>query len=255
MFEAAVFDGISGVGHGFFTRQGGISTGLYSSLNCGVGSGDEPACVAANRGRAMARLGLEASRLVTGYQVHSAQVAVIDRPWPAGEIPRVDGLVTRRRGVALGILTADCASVLFADREGDVIGAAHAGWKGALDGIVEQVVEAMEGLGARRRRIVAAVGPCIQQDSYEVGPEFQAAFVAADDSNRTFFRPSARPGYHQFDLPGYVRRRLERLRLAAIDVLPLDTCSEDALFFSYRRATKRGEQDYGRGLSAIRLAG
>jgi YfiH family protein len=255
MIEAESLGQVAGIRHGFFTREGGTSTGLFTSLNCGFGSGDDRDRVAANRRRAMDRLGRRGEDLVTGYQIHSAAVSIVDSAWQPEAAPKVDGLATRRPGVVLGILTADCAPVLFADAEAGVIGAGHAGWKGALTGISEAVVSAMESLGAARKRIVAAVGPCIHQVSYEVGPEFRATFVSEDPSCADFFVPSERAGHHRFDLPGYVRRRLEGLGLKSVEVLPHDTCGDANRFFSYRRATKQGERDYGRGLSAIGLAG
>jgi YfiH family protein len=243
------------VRHGFFTREGGVSGGFYASLNCGLGSGDDPAAVAENRRRAAAALGVAADGLVTAYQVHGIEVAVVDRPWNAAERPKVDALVSRTPGVALGVLAADCAPVLFADPEAGVIGACHAGWRGALAGIVEATVAAMEDIGARRPDIRAALGPCIAQPSYEVGPEFRDTFRAADPANDGFFVAGARTGRFMFDLPGYVLDRLARARLGSVASLALDTCAEEARLFSYRRSTLKGERDFGRGLSAIALAG
>lgn len=243
--------------HGFFTRQGGVSKGIFAALNVGLGSGDDPEHVRENRRRATAALDLADGALVTAYQIHSAKVAVVEEPWQARRAPKVDALVTRRRGLALGILTADCAPILFADVKAGVIGAAHAGWRGAISGILEATVEAMVKLGARPMRIVAAIGPCITQDSYEVGPEFPAPFVAEDPANGRYFRAdrndAGEPRW-RFDLPGYVADKLERLGLATVETLPYDTCADDRHFFSYRRACLRGETDYGRGLSAIALA-
>jgi len=255
MLTARALSGLDGISHGFFTHEGGVSEGVYASLNCGQGSGDHPANVAENRSRAMARLGLGADALATAYQVHSADVAVVKAPWPADERPQLDGLVTRTPGVALGILTADCAPVLFADAGAGVIGAAHAGWRGALSGVLEATVSAMADLGAAPDRTVAAVGPCIGQPSYEVGPEFRAEFVADDGATADLFDPAPRAGHFLFDLAGYVTRRLRTLGLAGIDVLPFDTCADEARFFSYRRTTRNGGGDYGRGLSAIGLSG
>ena len=241
------------VAHGFFTRRGGVSGGLYASLNVGFGSGDAPAHVAENRRRALAALGSPAAHLNTVYQCHGVDVAVADKTWAPADSPRADAIVTAQPGLAIGILTADCAPILLADAENRVIGAAHAGWRGALAGVVAAVVDAMEALGARRKSVRAAVGPTIAQASYEVGPEFPAPFLAQDSANARFFRPSERSGHHMFDLPGYVRRQLEIAELGQVDVLANDTCAEPADFFSYRRATLRGESDYGRGLSAIML--
>jgi len=242
-----------GIAHGFFTRQGGVSKGVYDSLNCGLGSGDAPDRVRENRGRATARLGHDESALATAYQVHSATAVVVERPWPAADRPQADGLATRTPGVALGILTADCAPVLFADGAAGVIGAAHGGWRGARSGIVEATVAAMEGLGATRSAIRAAVGPCIGAASYEVGPEFRAAFVGDDAANEDLFQPSSRAEHYLFDLARYVSRRLAAMDLAAVEVVDRDTFAEPETFFSFRRTTLAGGGDYGRGLSAIAL--
>ncbi len=246
---------LPGIRHAFFTRQGGVSEGLYSSLNCGFGSGDAAQNVASNRHRALERIEIEAERLVTVYQVHSPDVARVETPWANGEAPRADAMVTQRPQVALGILTADCAPVLLAEPKAKVVGAAHAGWRGALDGVLEATVAAMEELGADRDRIVAGIGPAIGQRSYEVGPEFPAPFLAQSADNEDFFCPAPRASHFLFDLKGYVARRLARLGLGAVQCLPCDTCAEEQRFFSYRRACRRGEPDYGRGLSAIYLEG
>jgi purine-nucleoside/S-methyl-5'-thioadenosine phosphorylase / adenosine deaminase len=242
-----------GIAACFFTREGGVSQRLYAALNCGYGSGDDPEAVRENRRRAMERLGLKPEALVTLYQIHSPTVVTVDAPWRPGESPKADGAVTNRRGLALGILTADCAPVLFADAEARVIGAAHAGWRGAFTGVLEETVAAMTRIGADPGRIRAAIGPCIAQPSYEVGPEFHARFVEADAGNARFFRPSSRDGHHLFDLAGYVRARLERLKLAGVEAAGADTAAEPERWFSYRRTTLAGEKDYGRLLSAIAL--
>ncbi|MDB5364008.1 MAG: hypothetical protein JWO51_5305 [Rhodospirillales bacterium] len=242
-----------GLRHAFFTRQGGRGEGIYASLNCGFGSDEAPAVVEANRTHAMALMNLPADALVTVHQVHSPNVSVVERPWPRAENPKADALVTDRPGVALGILTADCVPILFADTEAGVIGAAHSGWKGTRDGVSEATIVAMERLGARRGRIHAAIGPAIQQKSYEVGPEFPERFTGLDTATERFFIPSARPGHFMFDLPGLVEARLRALDLASVERSPHDTAAEAELFFSYRRATLRQEPDYGRGLSAIAL--
>ena len=239
--------------HGFFTRQGGVSQGLYASLNCGYGSNDDRACVLENRRRALALIELPEEALATTYQIHSADVVEVAEPWPLDARPKVDAMVTTRPGVALGISTADCAPVLLADPEAGVIGAAHAGWRGAVNGVVEATVQRMTQLGADPRRIHAAVGPCIAQPSYEVGPEFPQPFLQQDPENRHFFVPSKREGRFMFDLPGYVVSRLQRLDLATVQHTGHDTCAEADLFFSYRRTTLAREQDYGRGLSVIAL--
>jgi YfiH family protein len=202
----------------------------------------------------MALLELPPAALTTVHQIHSADVATVERPWPRAENPKADAMVTDRPGVALGILTADCVPVLLADAEAGVIGAAHSGWKGTRDGISAATVEAMERLGARRARIHAAIGPAIQQASYEVGPEFPERFTAEDPATERFFVPSAKPGHFMFDLPGLVEAHLASLGLASVERSRHDTAAEPDLFFSYRRATLRGEPDYGRGLSAIALA-
>ncbi len=253
MIKATALSGLEGVQHGFFTRQGGTSIGLYASLNCGFGSNDDAARVAANRRIAVERFSLPENRLATGYQVHSARVAIVDKTWELSAPPRVDGMATQVGGIALGILTADCAPVLLADMAANVIGAAHAGWRGALGGILEAVVAAMVSLGARPGRIVAAVGPCIGQSSYEVGPEFKEAYIAAANSNEAFFIPSSRAGYHRFDLSGYVENRLVTLGLGDVEALGMDTCADETRFFSFRRSLLRKEADYGRSLSMVAL--
>ena len=253
MITARTLDQAGGVGHGFFTRRGGVSEGPYASLNCGLGSGDDMSRVASNRARAMDRLGLSGSDLVTVYQTHSAAVHVVqERP---NDPPRADAMVSRTRGVALGILTADCAPVLFADSGARVIGAAHAGWRGAKAGILEATVRAMVELGAHAGAIRAAIGPCIAFKSYEVGAEFQAAFCADDANDSDLFEPADREGHYRFDLPRYIARRLSRLMPGAVETLSYDTCSDATRFFSYRRTCLEGETEYGRCLSAIALEG
>jgi purine-nucleoside/S-methyl-5'-thioadenosine phosphorylase / adenosine deaminase len=236
------------IAHGFFGRDGGVSQGVYASLNCGPGSRDDPKAVAENRARASAALG-SGLRLVTLGQIHSAIVHPVGAVWDFGVKQEGDGLVTDRLGVALGILTADCAPVLFADPEASVIGAAHAGWKGAVAGVLENTVAVMEKLGARRGQIVAAIGPAISQANYEVGADMRARFDAGDDR---FFTPG-RAGHFHFDLPGYAAHRLRRAGVEKIADLGLCTYPMEAGFFSFRRTTHRGEADYGRELSAIAL--
>jgi len=243
-----------GIRHAFFTRVGGVSEGLFASLNCGLGSGDVEASVIENRRRAAAALDLPPEQLITCHQVHSPQVVVVERPWRREDRPRADAMVTRAPGVALGILTADCAPVLLADPAARIVGAAHAGWRGARGGVLEATVAAMTELGAAPQRIAAAVGPCIAQASYEVGPEFPAPFLAEDAQNAAFFVPAGRAGHFLFDLPGYVVRRLRRLGLARVVRTGGDTAAEPDRFFSYRRSCLRQEPDYGRALSAIALA-
>ena len=253
MLTTGPLNDLAAVRHGFFCRTGGVSEGLFSSLNCGYGSGDDKDRVSENRRRAMAMVDLEGERLVTAYQVHSPDVVEVRRPWAREDAPKADAMVTRERGLALGILTADCVPVLFAEAEAGVVGAAHAGWKGALTGVVEATVAAMAELGAEPKRIVAGIGPAICQRSYEVGREFPAPFLEQDARNADFFCPSKRPGHFLFDLKGYVARRLAGIGVTTIQTLPCDTCAEDERFFSYRRACHRKETDYGRGLSAIYL--
>jgi len=252
MLTSGPLNSLDGIRHGFFTREGGVSEGLYTSLNCGLGSGDDPARVGENRARVAASLDLPREALVTCYQVHSPDVVTVETPWAPGSGPKVDAMVSRTPGVALGILTADCAPVLFADPNARVIGAAHAGWRGALTGVLAATVKAMTALGAGTDRMVAAIGPCIAQRSYEVGPEFPAPFVAADPANERFFAPAATTGKFFFDLRGFVLSELEKAGLRRVYELPHDTCREER-FFSYRRSCLRGEKDYGRSLSAIAL--
>ena len=246
--------------HGFFGRRGGVSTGIYDSLNCGPGSGDDRKAVIENRRRVVAALGPDIA-LVNAGQIHGTETLTVTRAWPIGQtpqddakfIPLGDALVTSVPGIALGILTADCAPVLLADQQARVIGAAHAGWKGALDGVIESVLAAMENLGADRARIAAAIGPCIAQDSYEVGADFRDRFAAADSANRTFFVRSQKADHFRFDLEAYVVHRLAAAGIVNIEALHADTYAREADFFSFRRATHRGEQQYGREISAIAL--
>lgn len=240
---------LPGVRHAFFTREGGVSRGIYAGLNIGLGSKDDPDAVAENRRRAAAHLG---GTLLTAYQIHSAEAVVAVGPWPDGP-PQADAIVTATPGVICGALAADCAPILLADAEARVVAAAHAGWKGALTGVPEAAIARMEELGARRSRIVAAVGPCIAQASYEVGLEYLARFTDADPAYAAFFAPGAAPDKRQFDLPGFVLSRLRAAGIAACEWLGRDTCAEPGLFFSNRRAFKLGEPDYGRLLSAIVL--
>ncbi|HTH15498.1 MAG TPA: peptidoglycan editing factor PgeF [Magnetospirillum sp.] len=253
MITLSALNEVNRIRHAFFTREGGVSEGIYASLNCGPGSNDDPARVAENRARAMAMVDLPPEALITVYQQHTPDVVVVDGPWPNGERPVADAMVTATPGLALGILTADCAPVLFADRRGGVVAAAHAGWKGAVGGVLENTLDKMVELGAKKKNIVAAIGPCIGQRSYEVGPEFPAPFLAEEPANRDFFAPSARQGHFLFDLPGYVSRRLSLLGVVEVTRVPADTCRDEARFFSYRRTTLRKEPDYGRQLSMIML--
>jgi YfiH family protein len=253
MITLSALNELTRVRHAFFTREGGVSRGPYASLNCGPGSEDDPAAVAENRARCMAMLDLPPEALVTVHQSHTPEVMVVEQPWPADRRPVADAMVTARPGLALGILTADCAPVLLADGQAGVIAAAHAGWKGALGGVLRNTVAAMLKLGARKDCIVAAIGPCIGQRSYEVGPEFPKPFLAEDEGNADYFAPAQRPGHYLFDLPGYAARRLAQLGVVEVTRVPADTCRDESRFFSYRRGTLRGEPDYGRQLSAIVL--
>jgi len=241
---------LPGVRHGFFTRRGGVSAGVYESLNAGAGSNDDPEAVAENRRRIAAGFG--SGELVTCYQVHSATALVADGPWPAGP-PQADAVVSATPGVVCAALAADCAPILIADPEAKVVAAAHAGWRGALAGIVEATVRRMEGLGADRRWMRAAVGPCIGPASYEVGLEFRAAFVKADPAFGRFFASGATDDKRMFDLPGFVLDRLRAAGVERCEWVERDTCAEATWFFSNRRAFKRGEPDYGRLVSAIML--
>ena len=243
----------AGIRHAFFTRRGGVSEGMFGSLNCGFGSGDVPENVAANREIAMASLGLPADRLVTLRQVHSATVVTVEQPWRREDSPSADGLVTAVPGIALAVLAADCAPILFYDPVARVIGAAHGGWRGALGGVVDATIARMAELGAGRRRIRAAIGPCIAQPSYEVGPEFPQRFIAEDPGNVGFFAPARAAGRFLFDLGGYIAHRLVRAGIIRVETVPHDTVVDEQRFFSYRRACLRGERFYGRGISAIVL--
>ena len=246
---------LAGIRHGFFAREGGVSEGIYASLQCGRGAKADPReNVAENRARAADALGLGRESLLSVHQHHSADVVAVEAPWRPGKAPKADGMVTVRPGLALGILTADCAPVLFADAKARVIGAAHAGWKGALGGVLEATVEAMVAAGAERQRIRAAIGPCIGQANYQVDAAYRDRFREADSANGRFFRPDPEAeGRYRFDLPGYAAARLTACGVKDTALPTHCTYAEDALFFSNRRALHRGEGDYGRGLSAIVL--
>jgi YfiH family protein len=252
MLASQLLVAIPGLRHAFFTREGGVSEGVYESLNAGIGSNDDPARVAENRRRMAERLGVMPAHFLSVHQTHSADVVVASGPWPGGTRPRADAIVTRSDGLAIGASAADCGPILLAEPNARVIGAAHAGWKGALTGIIESTVEAMEKLGADRNGIVAAIGPLIRQQSYEVGGEFVERFIEADAENGVFFIPTAREGHAMFDLTGYIRMRLENAGVLMIDDIGVDTYS-DPRFFSYRRSVHRKEPDYGRHVHAIAL--
>lgn len=244
-------DCLAGVPHGFLGRRGGVSTGDLAGLNVGTGSKDDRDAIAENRRLAVAAV-MPNAELATVHQVHSARAVYVERPWLHEQRPRADAMVTDRPGILLGILTADCAPVLFADVDAGVVGAAHAGWRGAFAGVTDTTIEALEQLGARRVRISAAVGPCIAQPSYEVDEDFRSRFLEADHANGRFFnsRPDGAP---HFDLEAYVVSRLQAAGLAQVEALGLDTYARAERFYSYRRATHRGEPDYGRQVSLIGL--
>ncbi|MCQ8781026.1 peptidoglycan editing factor PgeF [Mangrovibrevibacter kandeliae] len=247
--DALAFPGIR---HGFFTRRGGISTGLYAGLNTGIGSQDEPDAVAENRHRALAFLGSDAERLATPWQVHSAEAIAVTEPFAAGARPKVDAVVTATPGLAVGVVTADCGPVLFADPEARVIGAAHAGWRGATGGVLEATLDAMVSLGASRSGITAILGPTITQPNYEVGADMAERIGAAEPEAARFFAPGHASDKRQFDLPGYIVARLGRSGVAA-GFVGACTYANEGHFYSYRRTTHRSEPDYGRQLSAIIL--
>ena len=246
---------LTGIRHGFFTRAGGVSGGIYESLNGGTGSRDDAANVGENRARMARALGVEPQRFLTAYQVHSPTVVVAETAWSGEARPQADAIVTRVRDLAIGVTTADCGPVLLADPHARVIGAAHAGWRGALGGVIDATLDAMERLGAERRAVRAALGPMIRQPSYEVGPDLIARFAAEDGASSRFFAPAPREGHAYFDLGGYIAARLKGAGVDQIEDLGLCTYSDAARFFSYRRMSHRGESDYGRHVNAIALMG
>jgi polyphenol oxidase len=254
MLSSPLLSAIPGLRHAFFTRDGGVSDGLYASLNGGLGSHDEPARVRENRRRMAEAMGVASEQFLSVHQVHSPDAVAATGPWEGPARPKADAIVTRIDGLAIGITTADCGPILFVDPNARVIGAAHAGWKGALTGIVESTVDAMEKLGADRGGIVAAIGPLIRQASYEVGGEFVERFIEADADNAMFFIPSERDRHAMFDLAGFIRTRLENAGVLMIDDLGADTYADER-FFSYRRSVHRKEPDYGRHVHAIVLEG
>jgi YfiH family protein len=244
---------LSGIRHGFFTREGGVSEGIYASLNCGLGSNDDAERVLENRRRVARTLEGDGNAVVTLYQEHGTTAREVTAHPARDALPRADAVVTATPGLVIGVLTADCAPVLLADPLARVVAAAHAGWRGALEGIVESAIKEMERLGARRERIRAAVGPCIGQRAYEVGPEFEAQFLSRDAANHRFFARSSKTSRPHFDLSGFVLQRLGDARI--LNALSLGTCTfENESLFSYRRKTKRNEPDYGRQISAIVVA-
>jgi polyphenol oxidase len=244
---------LPGIRHAFFTREGGVSAGAYRSLNGGIGSHDSASHVAENRARMAAAVGVLPSRFITAYQIHSPNVVVAEAPWTSEARPRADAIVTRTPALAIGVTTADCGPILFADPQARVIGAAHAGWRGALSGVAEATIAAMEQLGATRGQIRAALGPMIRQPNYEVGPDLIDRFAAEDALSKPFFAPAARGGHAQFDLGGYIAARLRLAGVVQIEDVGLCTYADPSLFYSYRRATHRAEDDYGRHVNAIAL--
>ncbi|UFI03051.1 peptidoglycan editing factor PgeF [Roseibium aggregatum] len=244
---------LDGIRHGFFTRQGGVSGGIYTSLNIGLGSDDERSSVLENRDRVAGQLGIGADRLVSPYQVHSADVITVSAPFAQDADRKADALVTATPGLAIGIATADCGPLLFADTKAGVIGAAHSGWKGAVTGILQNTVAAMEALGATRTNITAVLGPTISQGAYEVGPEFKERFLQEHPDNTRYFKPSERAEHFMFDLPAFITDKLQALGLGTVADLALCTYADEDRFFSYRRTTHRKEPDYGRQISAIAL--
>ena len=253
LLKANTLSAQSGIRHGFFTREGGVSDGIYASLNGGTGSNDEREHVLENRKRMAQALGCTPEHFLTAYQIHSPEVAVAEAPWPQDQRPKADAIVTKTKNLAIGIATADCGPVLLADAQARVIGAAHAGWRGALTGVIEAAIAAMEKLGAQKKNIVGALGPTLSQRNYEVGQELVDRFVAENPANEKFFTPSGRNGHFMFDLPGYIGSRFARAGVAFED-LALCTYADPARFYSYRRTTHRGEADYGRHINSIVLS-
>ena len=254
MIKSPALDQYKGIKHGFLTRQDGVSQGLYSSLNCGYGADEAKENVTKNRTIALERMGSPHAKLVTGYQIHSAKVEIVKAPWNCPEdAPQVDALVTDQPEIALGIMTADCAPVLFVDPDAQIVGAAHAGWQGAIKGVTDSTIDAMESLGATKSNIYTAIGPCIAQASYEVGAEFANRFFEDTEDNMTYFIPSPREGKFLFDLRQYVGDRLKKYGVKQVSISKNDTYAEEKLFFSYRRSCHRKEADYGRGISIISL--
>jgi YfiH family protein len=253
MIQAPSFSALSGIRHAFFTREGGVSDGVYMSLNGGIGSRDLSDRVAENRSRMAAALDVAPEHLLTAYQIHSPDVVIAEEPWTLHARPRADAIVTARPGLAVGVSTADCGPVLFADPNARVVGAAHAGWRGALSGVLEATLVAMEKLGAHRGRIAAVLGPMIRQPNYEVGPEFIAAFLSAEPGYARFFVPSDREHHARFDLAAFIAARLAVAGVERIEDLGQCTYAAPDRFFSYRRSVHRAEPDYGRHVNAIAL--
>ena len=249
--EAENLKSLSGIRHGFYTRNGGVSRGLSTSLNCGLSGYFDQNEVMENRRRVAEHIGVEAENLLSCWQMHSPDVVIVENPWESYNRPKADAMVTAEKNLALGILTADCVPLLFVDANSGVIGAAHAGWRGAIGGVIENTIEAMGKLGAGRDNIHAAIGPCIWQSSYEVGPEFIATFVADDEANQNYFVSSSRSNHFMFDLPAYVTARLRKNGINSIAPSPADTCADEARFFSYRRNCLQGEKAMSGSLISV----
>jgi YfiH family protein len=254
MLLATSLQSLPGIRHAFFTRQGGVSSGIYESLNGGVGSRDAPAHVAENRALMAKAVGVRPENFLSLYQIHSPDVVTVEQTWTPDERPRADALVTRVPGIAVGVSTADCGPILFADATARVVGAAHAGWRGAFMGVIEATIAAMEKIGADRANIVAAAGPMIRQANYEVGPEFVDRFKESSAANARFFTPSAKDGHAMFDLAGYIKTRLAAAHIRQIEDIGRCTYADAETFYSYRRSVHRNESDYGRHINAIALA-
>ena len=252
MPTSPLLSAVPGLRHAFFSREGGVSTGIYEGLNAGIGSYDDPAHVAENRRRMAEQMGVAPTHFLTAHQIHSPDVVVVTEPWQTDARPRADAIVTRLEGLSIGATAADCGPILFVDPNARVIGTAHAGWKGALTGVLESTIAAMEKLGAERARMITAIGPLIRQPSYEVGGEFVERFIEADAENGSFFIPSVRNGHSMFDLGGFIRMRLENASVLMIDDTGIDTYADER-FYSYRRSVHRQEADYGRHVHAIVL--
>jgi YfiH family protein len=252
--HAESLSALDGIRHAFFTRDGGVSGGIYASLNSGIGSNDDASHVTENRARMAQALGVQPERLITAYQIHSPHVVVADEPWSVESRPKADAIVTRTPWLAIGVSTADCGPLLFADAQARVIGAAHAGWRGAFSGVIEGTIAAMEKLGADRGRISVALGPLIRQKNYEVSQSFVDEFLRTDEAYARFFAPAAREGHAMFDLPGFIASRLAQSGIEHFEDIEVCTYSDPDRFYSYRRSTHRAEPDYGRHVNAIVLA-
>lgn len=252
--ESSSLSALDGIRHAFFTRDGGVSAGIYESLNSGIGSQDDVAHVTENRARMARELGVDSARLITAFQIHSPHVVVAEEPWSVETRPRADAIVTRTPGLAIGVSTADCGPLLFADAQARVIGAAHAGWRGAFSGVIEGTIAAMEDRGADRTRITVALGPLIRQPNYEVSQSFVDEFLRADESHAQFFAPAERAGHAMFDLPAFIASRLAENGIGRFEDIGLCTYADPDRFYSYRRSVHRAEPDYGRHVNAIVLS-